>query len=177
MHSATLRKDQREQSEKRTERTGENGEKDRERRTERTVGEENRESSWRGEQREQLERRTERTVGEENRENSWRGEQREQSERTMALIRVKYIDPDNEELFGVDQDVPQNLVKRTGKTTDDGLQEGVLHWPKKGGSGKGKKMKSKSPQKYRVAILDSPPPASKALLTGHGRGRYDKPGM
>ena len=87
----------------------------------------------------------------------------------MPLIRVKYIDPDDKELFGMDQDVPQNLVELTDTTTDDGLQEGVLHWPKKG---KGK-AKSKS-RTYRVAILDSPPPVSK-VFPGHGRGGYDKP--
>ena len=96
----------------------------------------------------------------------------------MALIRIKYIDPDNEDLFGMDQDVPYNLVELTEQRTDEGLREGVLHWPRKGGNGKGKgeKGKSKSPRSYRVAILESPPPATRAL-TGHGRGQYNKPGM
>ena len=41
---------------------------------------------------------SERTVGEKNSEHSWREEQIEQLEwRTMAIIRVKYIDPDDEE--------------------------------------------------------------------------------
>ena len=95
----------------------------------------------------------------------------------MALIRVKYIDPDDSG-FGLDQDVPKYLVELTDKKMEEGLQEAVLHWPRKGGSGKGKgkKAKSKSPKRYRVALLDAPPTASK-IPTSHGRGRYDKPGM
>ena len=42
-------------------------------------------------------------------------------------------------------------------------QESVLHWPRKGGNGrgKGKKGKSKASKTYMIAVVDSPPPASK----------------
>jgi hypothetical protein len=94
----------------------------------------------------------------------------------MALIRIKYIDPTVEELCGIDQDVPRNRVELTQRTTEDGLPEGVLHWPRKGGNVKGKGKRAKSPKKYRVAILETSPPATSKILTGHSKGHYDKPG-
>ena len=93
----------------------------------------------------------------------------------MALMRIKYIDPaDNE--CGLDQDVPRHLVTVINKRTADGLQEGVLYWPKKGGKGKGKGKKVKE---YRVAIVEdntTPLPSPVRPTGAHGKGQFDKPG-
>ena len=60
----------------------------------------------------------------------------------MALMRIKYIDPaDNE--CGLDQDVPHHLVTVINKRMADGLQEGVLYWPKKEAREKGREKKVK----------------------------------